>query len=445
MNVYRSTLVSSLAVLPIALLMLYGCGGGGGGSGVQPDMGGSPPQTPIPEKPFVPTTTIGDPADLPQGRESILQLETLNGFFIQEFEGSRGEGVTAERLVSYLQELNYLPQWPAAPTVRFASDTPLRFRGYMAAAVRQVNEWLPDDLQFRIGEDVEPLTPIHDVPVGNIYVSYERINSWLVDGYVPDSVGIADIDYTPTEIRRAHIWISPQASSVYQQNIATHELLHALGLTGHVSAENHPDSVLDYLASSETHLPGIDGAGLLATYTRIPAGAVSHEISAEVLGPWENEKILIGTSDTANIEFGVSYYNGLVDAWASGDRSSVHLENTTFPDVSSGPATWLGTTIGYTPEGYQTIGDATIQIDLDTLSGHTLFDRLLVDTGEYDPAADCCVLSDIRYDITVNGHTFSGYNEGPLNGAFVGDQHQGAIGVFDHPTLEGSFGAHRTE
>ena len=132
----------------------------------------------------------------------------------------------------------------------------------------------------------------------------------------------------------------------------THELLHALGLSGHVPTR-FADSIMHIGSEPSSYLPTIDADSLWAAYTRFEPGTESFEN----LGPWSESSFHIRGDMWYVGAFGVGFRNGLASPWAFGPIPDTDLADNR---ALSGSATWNGALLGFTPEAHTVAGAARI-------------------------------------------------------------------------------------
>ena len=129
----------------------------------------------------------------------------------------------------------------------------------------------------------------------------------------------------------------------YPRSVIVHELLHALGIDGHVDSVEFPDSIM---GTSGEHIPNL--------------GYIISKIDREILqimymhqrtdlyndwGEWsDTTHHLIGRSPDEKLNFGVALFNGLPQPWVRGT-----LPSTSLADNSRlfGTATWNGSLLGF--------------------------------------------------------------------------------------------------
>ena len=335
------------------------------------------------------------------------------------------------------------------PSVRFSADTPDDFRNLTIRAVDAINAWLPYEQHITIGSDVSRSTYNRLPPTGDIYVGLGRVRG----GGRPDADGGADIDVSKVfdsaqnrwekrEILASRVWMTPNQEGLSESHVFStivHELLHTLGLHGHVEREKYPETVMgaDYLRLVNG-VPEIDGVALLAAYTQLESGAEPEDLTADSLGSWSNQKtVFAGTLQACQCgDFGTDWINGYAVPWANGQVTT----GTFAGSGLSGTATWTGQFVGFTPDKRAVSGHSTIAVNIGTLDGNADFTGMQFYEGgaQWDDG-------DLGYTLTLDGNYFrsTGGDPGYTSGHFVGTRHDGAVGIVEHPDLTGAFGATR--
>lgn len=156
-------------------------------------------------------------------------------------------------------------------------------------------------------------------------------------------------------------------------SVLVHEMLHSLGLQGHVDAPAFQDSSM-YNAwfRLDGSLPAIDAAGLQALYARLGEETETEDLLASSLGTWSRQAIHL-SGELDDIAFGVRHGNGVSMPWTSGSEPPSALRDS---NNLSGTATWRGGLLGFTPALETVGGNAEIGIDLDTMVGRADFTEL---------------------------------------------------------------------
>ena len=457
------TIPPAMAGLALTALLLYACGGGGGSGGTA-------------TAPTAPTAqlSIGEvPSAVP-----LASSGTYHGVAVST--GEVREGENAARVLSYLQTHitggpwqagpGYiwshppgLPTFAAPPVVRIAAGSPADFEQLVRDAVGLVNAALPNDKQITIGAPAPPRVAIEDVPTGEIFFDLTPTGAdWnLRPGavYRPGSEGLAQQDqvevYDPVDGRReyksmraGHVWHSEETPRNVWFSVLLHEFVHTLGLSGHVDQGRFSESLMrDGTLLITTTLPVIDGDALNAAYSRLEPGTEPEELSLQSLGPWADTRFhLQGALAGVEASFGASTRNGVGAAWASGPQPATDLTDN---PALMGNVQWNGALIGFTRADETVGGDAAIRVDLATLAGRADFTNLESwdrraapgSAGGGIPWLD----GDLGYAIAVQGNGFrkTSGDAGTLRGAFVGQQHEGAVGTLERQDLSAAFGGTR--
>ena len=246
----------------------------------------------------------------------------------------------------------------------------------------------------------------------------------------------------------------------------------------HIPVALFPRSTMAYASSSAVsanELASIDGETLQAIYTKFPTQINHDELSTESLGPWDDyviryegsfnqeiktpvtRKLLIteemleeGILDTdehrpLTAGFGVDWRNGIAKPWIVGGATY-----RSFTDSGlAGTATWKGDLVGFTPLQEAVHGDSSIEVDVARFAGSADFTGLEhwgegeapgnVGTGEQ------WMDGDLHYSVEIDNNYIrsNGGDTGYVSGRFVGDEHEGAVGIMEHPYLTAAFGAVR--
>ena len=145
--------------------------------------------------------------------------------------------------------------------------------------------------------------------------------------------------------------------------------------------------------------------------------------------------------------FGVDWRNGLARPWADGETTY----NTFSESGLSGTATWNGELVGFTPDRAAVHGDASIRVDIAALTGSAAF-TTLEHWGNYAPPGGPGTGitwgdGDLHYTIGIDSNYIrsNGGDVGYVSGRFVGREHQGTVGILEHPNLAAGWGASRAQ
>jgi len=185
-------------------------------------------------------------------------------------------GTTAYNLIDYLKDMAdggpwgppgnawqrwpQLPLWEGRPIVRVRANVDPEYHAMTAKAVDLINDWLPVEHRMVMGEPTflmgNGLHPVYghehpvwdpkDVPAGVIYVDFETPHPGAQSRY-----NESGSRYTTTDVPRmvsnlvvinADFILAEQFHEVY--GVLVHELVHAMGIPGHVYEGRHPTSIM---------------------------------------------------------------------------------------------------------------------------------------------------------------------------------------------------------
>ena len=323
---------------------------------------------------------------------------------------------------------------------------------------------------------------------------YGHVN---VGGGIFDSFLTGKVDtsaYSEEDIRRG-----VRAEIQTLSTVGTHELYHVMfayssindhlsnytfeGPGIHVPVSDFPTSHMAYGSPGAVHyasLTSIDGEALNVVYTRFPSTIWPDDLRAESFGPWDDyairysgtflpsirtrvpedyshlametddgdwdeetsELVLLATIEAG---FGVDWRNGMARPWTNGEATLNRFADSGL----SGSATWNGELVGFTPAREAVQGDSAINVDLATMAGNAAFTALEHWNAGAPPGGRGTGAQwhdgDLHYTLALDGNYFrsNGGDEGYVSGRFVGEEHQGTVGILERPDLTGAFGAVR--
>ena len=363
------------------------------------------------------------------------------------FDVKQGHGRAAKSLESYLRETAQVQRAGIPSVLRFTTPPVVRFGGTATAAdvdrliraVQLVNAALPLEWRLQMPSGL-PTSEMQD----GIYVEFAQ----EADYEGADSLGKASMSYSRLDgtINYATIMIN----KAYRQHgergavgVLAHELIHALGIAGHVSQNFHSIMPSDLDLSQQAPLSllyPIDREALRALYGRMQPGGAATDF-----GAWADASTHLHAHGE-HAAFGVAWRNDYGEPWAYG-----YLPETDLADnpALTGRALWMGFLLGFTPEAVPVAGDASVGVNLYDLTGTASFSRLESwaagdapgDLGTGTQWSD----GDLFYAIAVVGNTFrqTAGDDGILTGAFFGESHEGMGGTLERDDLTAAFGGKR--
>ena len=409
-------------------MLLSACGGGGGGSLAQPTM---PPGNiaPIPDH----TAPIPDPR---------VPVEMNNEDW----------GYSTDYIKTAMQF--YATQSNAAwrtmvepPVIRPAVGTSNEVVGALVLAVHAMNAWLPYDQHIRIGDSAPFTLDPGQVATGEIILNE---SSTPLPNLDPNILGQARA--TPTadgNYLRAGTILMTSSLQYYPQeqiiNTLIHEMLHTMGLYGHLDPSLFPDSIMSPTNTDDVYLPPFDGLTLLMGYTQLRPNSSAAEIAAMDLGPWaENTPSLSGSIEACSCIFGADLIGGHAVSWINGEPPGMFVEDLGI----TGTATWNGKMVGWTTAQQAVWSDMDIDVNLASFDGTSLDGQVQFDNISLYESGTQWGDGDLAYDILVpGGFPYFGSRldnpEGYVFGVFSGPRLEGAVGTLEHPELTGAFGGTR--
>ena len=372
--------------------------------------------------------------------------ETLHAFFTEYLASAASEFLRDPTLH------NRALRYRTPPVVRLIGSPTAREVQETIAAVQLVNAGLPESAKLVMGETIPNLS-FPDDPDGRsnwtlenvIAVDYQEAkDAFEEDGSRTEGVTYADNQFRADgSINWSYIRMGRTvdgAGGTIRQDLTgqlAHELVHALGVYGHVDPFAYR-SLMNAFGSSGILWP-TDREALRVLYGRLQPG----DFLPFGFGPWASDSLHIhGNSPYAG--FGVALRNGYAEPWAYGDLPDGDLADN---PALSGSVVWTGTLLGLGPDAASVRGDASIRIDLESMAGRADFTRL--ETWGAAPAAVGTGATwgdgDLGYAIAVHGNTFrdTGGDAGRLTGSFTGISHEGVAGILERTDLTAAFGGVR--
>jgi len=375
--------------------------------------------------------------------------------------------ISRAHVMAYLSAMDSLYRWNTTPVVRPVAGMPDAYRRSLERAVHAVNAALPHNLHLEIGADIaRPDGDGRSVPAGalargtilvdttpdvrELFLNGVPVGGWTVAEHAQRPAASPGRPRPPGVINSAWITIGriDEQYGYFEQSLIDHEMLHelvhALGMDGHLYDVPGPLSAIgariaDDAALWEPDLPALDAEALRQHHTLFRIGYfgewsdTARRITGDIGSPIATRKQpgFVGAPRGASATFGVDYRAGRARPWISGLSSEAPLTKN---------ATWRGELVGFEPDGDGVHGNAEITAIFagDGLSGSARFDRLayLADGSAWGDG-------DLAYGLAFAGAYFraTSGDRGSLHGRVVGERHEGAIGSLERPDLAASFGA----
>ena len=396
-------------------------------------------------------------------RETLRHVATtLNG--IRYFIGASRDGVGVERLKNYQQDL--VTQDGADPDGLAGDEfAPFSIQPYLyldpdllasenaeilqalGDSIRILNDALPPEFQVVVaGTRVTGIAGL-----GEIVVSLESPASIISNcsaTAVACARGTASAGYTRSSV--LHLPDDFDTSDYrFAREVIVHELLHAMGIHGHVDSVEFPDSIM---GSAGGYIPSL--------------GNIISKIDQEVLqimymsqrtdlyndwGEWSDTSFhLVGRTDDGILNFGVALFNGLPQPWVRGTLPNMDLVDNVRLD---GTATWRGNLLGFSGSS-PIAGNAELQVSLSALAvpeneqDLRFRDIYFLNRFESDSPDRWFHARDLDYKVNVYGNGFynvlgEGYEQGRITGAFLGPEHEHMGGTVKRTDMVGAFGGSR--
>ena len=399
-------------------------------------------------------------------REPLRHVVTENG--IRYFMGAVRDGVGVDRLKNYEHDLitqneadpygvsrDGFKPFLVQPSLYLDSDllAPENLGMLLALydSVLLLNDALPPEFQIVIagtrdtgyagvGEIMVNLESATDVrsTCGESAVAC-ALNNFLLSYTYSATLNLPD-DFDTSEY-------------TYPRKVIVHELLHALGIQGHVDSVEFPDSIMgtvgEYIPNLGHIISKVDQEVLQIMYMSQRTDLYND------WGEWSDTSFhLVGRSDDESLNFGVVLFNGLPQPWVRGT-----LPDTILADNAAlvGTATWTGSLLGFSGPS-PIAGKAELEVLLTTLAEPDNEQDLLFQDIYFLNRFENADLTDsserwfdtrnIDYKVTVSGNAFlnvrgEGYEEGRVTGIFLGPEHEHMGGTLKRTDMVASFGGTR--
>ncbi|MCY4226423.1 MAG: hypothetical protein OXF20_01770 [Gammaproteobacteria bacterium] len=517
----RKTRTAAFAIgLFLAALLIAACGGGGGASTISVSPGPADPD-PVPQLSQRPASRLSSDTVLKEAVRSSGQmvgvgpafrherpaqsdLDTATQIGNSEYRSGRWHDVqgrdgstTASEILAFIRSFLrqaideaghdidlYSVDYGEQKTLRIGSETRQNERKAILQSLQNINTALPYQQRILLGEDISERANPDEITEGEIHIHVTSgKEGWPREIFEDDEPELIDriLGIGGSTIREnqrfkvigGYVFIDRNAvervrSPARWEFVATHELLHAIGISAHVDPDpqsGYPESVLVPLLDPRiTEVPRLfttlDGELLLVNQLLDPGTAIS-DLTSDDFDFWEVDGFhLLGTMKMADdddpvVEFGVGLRNGLAKPWATGPTAIRPLR--TNPEFAGHEtATWRGSLLGFTRQDLTTTGDAMIELNLRNWQGLAAFSQIETWQENGHPGArgsgEIWNDGDLSYTIQTHANrgidgfesiAADGNDPGSVTGVFTGNLHQGAAGILEHPNLSAAFGGVR--
>ena len=391
-------------------------------------------------------------------REELRHVSTENG--IRFYMGASRDGVGANRLLNYDEDLKtkngsvlkflssdgFYP-FRVQPKV-WIHDEFLNYPGTALALVDSIkilNDALPPEFQIQFagtfsadelpaaseGNIVAALLPVATVMVQCGENAVACASSTILSGanYTYSATLVIPDDFDATQY-------------IFPRTVITHELLHTLGIQGHVDSIEFPDSLMgtsgDFFPNPGFTIHRIDREVLQIIYMSQRTGTYND------FGEWSDTTLhIVGRSEDEAVHFGVALFNGLPQPWARGRLpDSALADNTSL----TGTVSWSGQLLAFSGPS-PVVGSVELEVmlsSLDTTQDLKFRDLYFVNRFESDGDDRWFPTRNLDYAVDISGNIFSHTStEGLIVGAFLGPDHEAMGGTIKRTDLVGAFGGTR--
>ena len=479
----RNGMGSAACLAVVLALPLVGCSGGDGevptaavsqfdySSAAAPRHSYSPHQTGS----HVSTLRLSDDitevyigGDL-EPRERLRHVATTQSG-IRYFMGASRDGVGGERLSRYAEDLatrdgsdplklsghGFRPFYADQPSLYVDPDLLApENAGILQAlgdSIRLLNDALPPEFQIVLAGTRATDTEDIDVGVDEIVVSLETpasISSKCGSGAVACAENFLR-RYPLDDFTGAAVLYIPDDFDVsdytYARSTIVHELLHALGIQGHVDSIEFPDSIM---GEAGEYIPNL--GHIISKIDREVLQIMYMSQRTDLYNDWDEWSDtsfhVLGRTDDGYLNFGVTLFNGLPQPWVRGVLPDTDLaDNRRLNDT----ATWNGNLLGFSGPA-PIAGDAQLQVRLHTLNDTDneqdlrFRDIYYLNRFESESSDRWFHTRDMDYKVNVSGNLFQnvhgvGYEQGHVTGAFLGPEHEHMGGTIKRTDMVAAFG-----
>ncbi len=237
---------------------------------------------------------------------------------------------------------------------------------------------------------------------------------------------------------------------IHPRRVIVHELLHALGIMGHVDSIEFPDSIM---GSAGDHIPNL--GHIISKIDREVLQIMYMSQRTDLYNDWDEWSDttfhIAGRTEDENLRFGIALFNGLPQPWMRGALPENELADNA---RLRGTVTWSGSLLGFSGPS-PIAGDAELEVRMAALQDpegeHDLRFRDIAFVNRYE-SDDFSESSDrwfdtrnIDYKVGIIGNGFSnidedGYEHGHVTGTFAGSRHEHMGGTLKRTDMVAAFG-----
>ena len=391
-------------------------------------------------------------------REELRHFGTENG--IRFFMGASRDGVGVNRIrnyeddlltkndtvLAYLSSDGFYP-FRVQPKV-WVHDEFLNYPGTAAAlgdSIKILNDALPPEFQLQLAGtfSADALPADREGNIAAVLLSADNLKIQCGQ----DAVACATSSIpSGTNYTRSAILLIPDDFDTSQymlpRVVIIHELLHALGIRGHVDSIEFPDSIMgtsgDFFPNPGFTIHRIDREVLQIMYMQQKTDTYND------YGEWSDTTLhIVGRSEDEAVHFGVALFNGLPQPWARG-----RLPDSALADNANltGTVSWNGHLLAFSGPS-PVVGSVELEVmlgSLDTTQDLKFRDLYFVNRLESEGDDRWFPSRNLDYEVDISGYVFShASTEGLIAGAFLGPEHEAMGGTIKRTDLVGAFGGTR--
>ena len=236
---------------------------------------------------------------------------------------------------------------------------------------------------------------------------------------------------------------------MFPRSVIVHELLHTLGIWGHVDSVEFPDSIM---GKSGEYIPNL--GHILSRIDREVLQIMYMGQRTDLYNDWDEwsntSHHFVGRTDDETLHFGIALFNGLPQPWVRGE-----LPETIFADNRRlrGTATWEGALLAFSGPS-PLAGGVELEVNMATLADPDseqdlrFRDIYFINRLESEGEDRWFDTRNIDCKVSIVGNAFlnvqeDGYEQGLVTGAFLGPKHEHMGGTVKRTDMVGAFGGSR--